>query len=87
MSIYDNVATSNKSSSATCFVFFNLVLVAIIVIHDDYNLLPKTFLTDIGAIHLLQMLSAYNLPSFKFLNFYLYCCPFVCFSCSSSSRY
>ena len=35
VSIYDNVATSNKSSSATCFVFFNLVLVAIIVINDD----------------------------------------------------
>ena len=35
MSVYDNVVTSNKSSSATCFVFLNLVLVAIIVINDD----------------------------------------------------
>ena len=35
MSSYDNVVTSTKSSSATCFVFFNLVLVAVIVINDD----------------------------------------------------
>ena len=35
MSIYDNVVTSKKLSSATCFVFFNLVLVVVIVINND----------------------------------------------------